>query len=70
MRVLFARLAKIWICRIFVNKKDEDISATECQHVIVEAIPLSAHHWEVVLQFLLVDYDVLMIGLKVCKRGS
>jgi hypothetical protein len=32
-----------------VNEEYEDIGGTKGEHVVVEAVPLSAHHWKLVI---------------------
>ncbi len=69
MRVLLAGLAEVGISGIFISEHDEDVSGSDGQHVVVEAVPLATHHWERIFELLLVNhYPLLLLPLQAVQR--
>ena len=49
MRIFLTGFAEVGIGGVLVNEEDEDIGGTKGEHVVVETVPLSAHHWKLVI---------------------
>lgn len=63
MGVLASWLSEIGVTGIFIDDDDVDVSAAECEDVIVESVPLSAHDGEGTIDFLFVDDDSLLVDV-------
>lgn len=49
MWIFLTGFSEVGIGGVLVNEEYEDIGGAKGEHVVADAVPLSAHHWKLVI---------------------